>query len=101
MRCTVVTFAAPRIDDPDVGNTEGEIVVNALLDPRHAIFARQYFDTDEGRLTQNRLLLFLAENYADVRDTEAGRRDLDAPFGHGLDVPKFAARPEVGDKGSL
>src|SRR5580658_3148483 len=96
LRGTVVTFAAVRIDDPDVGDAECEIVVDALLDPRHAIFAGQYFYPDEWRLAQNRLLLFLAENHANVGDAEACESDLYAPFGKNLDIPLLSPVVKIG-----
>src|SRR5580698_1230329 len=34
LRSANITLAAARIDDPDVGDSEGEVVVQAQLDPR-------------------------------------------------------------------
>src|SRR5580658_1749374 len=39
LRRAVISFAAARIDDPDIGDSEGKIVVDACLHPRHAVFA--------------------------------------------------------------
>src|ERR1051326_2362895 len=72
-----VGFAAPGIENPDVGDAEAEIIVELLLDGGHAVPPRKNFDADKRRSREDVLVRF-ADGGAHLHDSIASRPHLNA-----------------------
>jgi len=57
---------------PHVWYSHGEVVVDALLNTRPAVFRRENFDANKGRLGEDLFSRFRAADYADIGDPKAG-----------------------------
>ena len=71
--------AGLRVEDPDVWDAHVEVVCDALLHGREAVFGRKNLDADEGRLGED-LFRRSFECHADIRHAEPRRRDLHTLF---------------------
>lgn len=76
-----------RVNDPNVGNAEGQIFFDTLLNIFGAIVFRQNLDAEKRRLGQN--LAFGLATFHDTnnRPAESGRQNLGSRFGVGEDTP--------------
>ena len=97
-----VTGAAPGsarvgIEDPDVGDSEIEVVLDPLAHLGKPVVFGEDLDTDQGRRAEDLLgRSFRAD--ANIRYAEPGRRHLHALFGRGVNPPLFPmAVIECGD----
>src|SRR5580698_5822524 len=75
------------IDGPDVGDAEGEVVVDALLHFIHTVTWGENFDAEEGRRPNDRTRGALSNKHRNVGDAETPGFDLNALFWYRQNAP--------------
>jgi hypothetical protein len=88
--------AAGWIENPDVGDSEIEVVVDALPHFGEAVVFGEDLDADERRGAEDLFGRAVIDDHADVGDAEAGGGHLDALFGNYVDTPLLAAGIVIG-----
>jgi hypothetical protein len=83
-----------RIEDPDVGDTESEVVFHPLAHFRKTIVRREDLDTNEGRSPDD-LIRRLDYDQTNVWNAKARRQDLNALFYEGPEPPLLPVRPVI------
>src|SRR5450759_226434 len=76
------------IEDPDVGDSEIEIVLDPLAHLGEPVVFGEDLDTDQGRRAEDLLGLGFSA-HANIRYAEPGWRHLHALFGRGVNPPLF------------
>jgi hypothetical protein len=78
------------IEEPDVGHSEGGVVVDAILHPGDGIVLRKDFDTDERRMGDDVLGRKVRRDNGKVGDAETPWMDLDTLLRKDANVPTLA-----------
>src|SRR5262249_17483032 len=91
----------PRIQEPDIGNAQGQVVVNALQNLGHAIVFGKNLDAEEGRPPENQLGWIVALNHAHIRYAETIGLHLDTLLRDYADSPLLFAADQISDKKCL
>src|ERR1700691_5109626 len=89
------TPAGRRVENPNVWDAHGEIVVEAVLELRKGIFRRKNFDTNVRGLCKYLLVGFRQWVHAHIGDSEAPLRDVPPLFREGGEpqLPPPIAKP--------